>query len=117
MSQTKTCNKDTLYNALDKIKELEKELKIANEGLTIAYMHGVEDGKKKLHEKLNKYRWRDAINEPPEHEDSIVLLSIGYEEIGSYCLHTETYYINGEPMPCGDVSHWTEFAEFEELDK
>ena len=76
-----------MYNDQDKIKELEKE--------------------------LNKYRWRDAINEPPEHEDSIVLLSIGYEEIGSYCLHTETYYINGEPMPRGDVSHWTEFAEFE----
>ena len=50
----KTCNKDTLYNALDKIKELEKQLKIANEGLTIAYMSGFEDGKKKSQEELNK---------------------------------------------------------------
>ena len=76
-------------------------------------MYNAQDKIKELEEELNKYRWRDAINEPPEHEDSIVLLSIGYEEIGSYCLHTETYYINGEPMPRGDVSHWTEFAEFE----
>lgn len=69
---------------------------------------------KQLKEELDKYRWRDAINEPPGHEESIVLMSIGYEEIGSYCLQTKTFYINGEPMPIGDVSHWTEFAEFKE---
>ena len=76
-------------------------------------MYNAQDKIKELEEELNKYRWRDAINETPEHEKSIVLMSIGYKEIGSYCLQTETYYINGEPMPRGDVSHWTEFTEFE----
>ena len=77
----------------------------------------LEKENRQFKEELDKYRWRDAINEPPEHEESIVLMSTGYEEIGSYCLQAKTYYINGEPIPWGDVSHWTEFSEFEELDK
>lgn len=74
----------------------------------------VDNLEKELADLKDKYRWRDAINEPPKHEESIILMSIGYEEVGSYCLDTKTFYINGEAMPHGDVSHWTEFTEFEE---
>ena len=85
----KTCNKDTLYNALDKIKELKKE--------------------------LNKYRWRDVTEELPEENGIYVVLNCGYKELALF--EDGIWYTDFEEVPNGDVSHWTEFSEFEELDK